>query len=115
VRALNQSCTSPNAREGGSHILRCSNPGGAHSIAVGINHPVDIDVRGHGGYLTGRYMNKLATIHRPRAMSLGDWENMMSGTWCAFKALASDLRRQWALRVVVIEGDESLGAAFIRD
>ncbi|NDE41572.1 MAG: protein glxC, partial [Betaproteobacteria bacterium] len=26
------------------------NPDGAHSIAVGVNAPIDIDIHGHAGY-----------------------------------------------------------------
>jgi len=48
VRALNQFLHSELARSEVTHI-EVLNPGGAHSIAVGMNHPVDIDVRGHGG------------------------------------------------------------------
>jgi glutamate synthase domain-containing protein 3 len=55
------------------------NPGGQHNIACGVDAPVQIDVRGHGGYYAGG-MNKHAdiTIHGNVGWSVG--ENIMSGS-----------------------------------
>jgi glutamate synthase domain-containing protein 3 len=54
------------------------NPDGAHSIAVGVDAPVDIHIRGHAGYFIAG-MNKQAnvTIHGNVGWSVA--ENMMSG------------------------------------
>lgn len=55
------------------------NPDGAHSIAVGLDAPVEVHIRGHAGYFIAG-MNKHAnvTIHGNVGWSIG--ENMMSGT-----------------------------------
>ncbi|MBM4076495.1 MAG: protein glxC, partial [Planctomycetes bacterium] len=54
------------------------NPDGMHSIAVGLDCPVDVHIRGHAGYFIAG-MNKQAsvTIHGNVGWSVA--ENMMSG------------------------------------
>ncbi|MCC6715040.1 MAG: protein glxC [Gammaproteobacteria bacterium] len=54
------------------------NPDGAHSIAVGVDAPVKIDVRGHTGYYCAG-MNKQAEITVHGNAGPGVAENMMSG------------------------------------
>jgi glutamate synthase domain-containing protein 3 len=63
------------------------NPKGAHAIAVGLDAPIHVTVRGSTGYYCGG-MNKQATVHVTGSTGPGVAENMMSGT-------------------VVIEGDAS--------
>lgn len=63
------------------------NPKGSHAIAVGLDAPIEVNVRGHTGYYCGG-MNKQATIHVEGSAGPGVAENMMSG-------------------IVVIEGDAS--------
>jgi glutamate synthase domain-containing protein 3 len=83
------------------------NPGGLHSIAVGINHPVDIDVRGHGGYYVGG-MNKFANITVHGNVGWGVAENMMSGS-VRVKGFASESAGATGHGgLLVIEGDASL-------
>ena len=54
------------------------NPGGAHGIAVGLEVPVEVHIRGHAGYyLAG--MNKHATVTVHGNAGKGAAENMMSG------------------------------------
>jgi len=60
VRALNQWLHTDLAGSGVSHV-EVLNPDGAHSIAVGLDAPVTVDVRGHAGYYCGG-MNKHADI-----------------------------------------------------
>ena len=55
------------------------NPKGSHAIAVGVDAPVDITVRGSTGYYCGG-MNKQATIRVKGSAGPGVAENMMSGT-----------------------------------
>jgi glutamate synthase domain-containing protein 3 len=55
------------------------NPKGAHAIAVGLDAPVDVTVRGSTGYYCAG-MNKLATIRVKGSAGPGVAENMMSGT-----------------------------------
>jgi glutamate synthase domain-containing protein 3 len=63
------------------------NPKGSHAIAVGLDAPIDVTVRGSTGYYCGG-MNKQATIHVDGSAGPGVAENMMSGA-------------------VIIEGDAS--------
>ena len=63
------------------------NPRGSHAIAVGLDAPIDVTVKGSTGYYCAG-MNKQATVHVHGSAGPGVAENMMSGT-------------------VVIEGDAS--------
>jgi len=63
------------------------NPRGSHAIAVGLDAPIEVTVKGSTGYYCGG-MNKQATINVHGSVGPGVAENMMSGT-------------------VVIEGDAS--------
>ena len=106
VRELNQFLHHELAHSGVEHI-DVLNPKGAHSIAVGIDHPVNIDVRGHGGYYLGG-MNKLANITVHGNVGWGVAENMMSGT-VRVKGFASESAGATGHGgLLVIEGDASL-------
>lgn len=63
------------------------NPKGSHAIAVGLDAPIEVNVKGSAGYYCAG-MNKQATVHVHGSAGPGVAENMMSGT-------------------VVIEGDAS--------
>jgi glutamate synthase domain-containing protein 3 len=63
------------------------NPKGAHAIAVGLDAPIEVTVRGSTGYYCAG-MNKQATVRVTGSAGPGVAENMMSGT-------------------VIIEGDAS--------
>ena len=63
------------------------NPRGSHAVAVGLDAPIEVTVRGSAGYYCAG-MNKQATVHVKGSAGPGVAENMMSGT-------------------VVIEGDAS--------
>ncbi len=63
------------------------NPRGSHAIAVGLDAPIEVEVKGSTGYYCAG-MNKQATVHVHGSAGPGVAENMMSGT-------------------VVIEGDAS--------
>ena len=63
------------------------NPRGSHAIAVGLDAPIEVNVKGSTGYYCAG-MNKQATVHVHGSAGPGVAENMMSGT-------------------VVIEGDAS--------
>jgi methylamine---glutamate N-methyltransferase subunit B len=54
------------------------NPRGQHAVAVGVDAPIKIDVRGPVGYYCGG-MNKQATITVHGSAGPGVAENMMSG------------------------------------
>lgn len=55
------------------------NTRGAHALAVGLDAPLDVTVRGSTGYYCGG-MNKQATIRVTGSVGPGVAENMMSGT-----------------------------------
>jgi glutamate synthase domain-containing protein 3 len=86
LRALNQAlhAVAPGANDTAFEIL---NPRGSHAIAVGIDTPVSVDVRGSVGYYCGG-MNDGGAVTVHGSAGPGVAENMMSGT-------------------VVIEGDAS--------
>ena len=54
------------------------NPKGAHAVAVGLDAPIDVQVKGSTGYYCGG-MNKQATIRVTGSVGPGAAENMMSG------------------------------------
>lgn len=56
-----------------------ANPEGRHSIAVGLDAPLDVTVAGHVGYYCGG-MNKQASITIEGHCGTGVGENIMSGT-----------------------------------
>lgn len=55
------------------------NPKGSHAIAVGLDAPIDVTVKGSTGYYCGG-MNKQALITVKGSAGPGVAENMMSGT-----------------------------------
>ncbi|MGB0506082.1 MAG: protein GlxC [Pikeienuella sp.] len=54
------------------------NPKGSHAIAVGLNAPIDVTVKGSTGYYCAG-MNQLATVRVHGSVGPGAAENMMSG------------------------------------
>ncbi|WP_424966231.1 protein GlxC [Dinoroseobacter sp. S375] len=55
------------------------NPRGSHAIAVGLDAPIEVTVKGSTGYYCAG-MNKQATVHVHGSAGPGVAENMMSGT-----------------------------------
>ncbi len=106
ARELNQFLHADLAASGVRRV-EVINPNGAHSIAVGVNHPVEIDVQGHGGYYLGG-MNKHAAITVHGNVGWGVGENMMSGT-VRVKGFASESAGATGHGgLLVIEGNASL-------
>jgi glutamate synthase domain-containing protein 3 len=54
------------------------NPSGQHAIAVGLDAPITVEIKGHAGYYCGG-MNKQASIFIEGNAGVGVAENMMSG------------------------------------
>jgi methylamine---glutamate N-methyltransferase subunit B len=77
VRELNQYLHHELPRSGESR-LAILHPNGMHSLAVGLDADVDVDILGHAGYFIAG-MNKLArvTVHGSVGWSVA--ENIMSG------------------------------------
>lgn len=78
VRDLNQ-FLHHDAAPRGVRALEVLNPDGAHNIAVGVNVPIDITIRGHAGYYCAG-MNKHANVTVEGNVGWGVAENLMSGT-----------------------------------
>ncbi|RWB74133.1 MAG: protein GlxC, partial [Mesorhizobium sp.] len=78
LRELNQALhqLTPGSNETAWEVL---NPKGSHSVAVGVDQPVAVDVRGSVGYYCGG-MNAggAITVHGSAGPGVG--ENMMSGS-----------------------------------
>jgi methylamine---glutamate N-methyltransferase subunit B len=75
VRAVNQYLHGP---LGNVSRVMIENPDGAHNLAVGVNQPVDIEIRGHAGYYAAG-MNQHANVQIHGNAGPGVAENMMSG------------------------------------
>ena len=77
VRELNASlhALQPSTNETHWEVL---NPDGRHSLAVGLDAPVTVEIAGHAGYYCGG-MNKGATVKVAGNVGVGVAENMMSG------------------------------------
>ena len=83
------------------------NSAGEHNIAVGIETPCDIDIRGHAGYYVGG-MNKNANITVHGNAGPGAAENMMSGS-VRIKGFASSAAGASGHGgTLVVEGDTGL-------
>lgn len=86
LRSLNATLQDQ-AKETNQTAWEIVNPKGAHAIAVGLDAPIEVTVKGSTGYYCAG-MNKQATVNVTGSVGPGVAENMMSGT-------------------VVIEGDAS--------
>ena len=87
--------------------IQIQNPDGAHSIAVGLNAPLDVHVHGHVGYyVAGMNSHASVTIHGNAGP--GAAENMMSGRVHVkgFASTAAGASAHGGL--LVIDGDASL-------
>jgi methylamine---glutamate N-methyltransferase subunit B len=73
VRELNSELHAPTTQ-----AYEVLHPQGAHALAVGVAHPVTVDIRGHAGYYCAG-MNDGATITVHGSAGTGVAENMMSG------------------------------------
>lgn len=78
VRDANEYLHHELPKTGAAPRIEIENPNGMHNIAVGLDAPVDVDIRGHAGYFIAG-MNKQArvTVHGNVGWSVA--ENMMSG------------------------------------
>jgi glutamate synthase domain-containing protein 3 len=106
VRDLNRFLHQELAASSIRHV-RLLNPDGAHSIAVGVDAPIDIDVEGHVGYYAGG-MNKQARITIHGNAGPGVAENMMSGRVHVkgFASVSAGASGHGGL--LVVDGDASL-------
>ena len=91
----------------GIRRVQVANPDGAHSIAVGIDAPVAVDIDGHAGYYAAG-MNKHANVTVSGNAGPGVAENMMSGAVRVkgFASVSAGASANGGL--LVIEGDAGL-------
>ena len=78
VRQLNGALHAPDVAER-TPSWRVTHPDGRHSIAVGLDAEVTVEIDGHVGYYCAG-MNKSATVTVHGNAGVGVAENMMSGT-----------------------------------
>jgi glutamate synthase domain-containing protein 3 len=87
--------------------VEVQNPNGAHSVAVGLNAELDVQVMGHVGYYVAG-MNQFASVTVHGNAGPGAAENMMSGR-VHIKGFASTAAGASAHGgLLVIDGDASL-------
>lgn len=85
---------------------RVVNPRGGHSLAVGLDAPLEISIEGHAGYYCGG-MNKQAGITVHGHVGPGVGENMMSGTIRVKGNASQAAGASGHGGLLVIEGDAS--------
>jgi glutamate synthase domain-containing protein 3 len=87
--------------------IEVRNPDGAHSIACGLNAPLDVQIHGHVGYYAAG-MNQHATVTIHGNAGPGAAENMMSGRVHVkgFASTAAGASAHGGL--LIIDGDASL-------
>jgi glutamate synthase domain-containing protein 3 len=78
LRSLNAALQAQ-ARDTNQTSWEIENPKGGHAIAVGLDAPIEVTVKGSTGYYCAG-MNKQATVHIKGSAGPGVAENMMSGT-----------------------------------
>ncbi|HEY2252630.1 MAG TPA: hypothetical protein VGH74_16265 [Planctomycetaceae bacterium] len=106
VRELNQYLHHELPQDGSGVHVDIQNPNGMHNIAVGLDSPAKIDIRGHAGYfIAGMNKRSSVTVHGNVGWSVA--ENIMSGSvrvkGCASECAAASGHGG----LVVIEQDAS--------
>ena len=101
--AVHRSATGEGAKKTEFEVL---NPNGQHSIAAGLNAPLRVHIRGHGGYFVAG-MNKEAEVIVYGNVGWSVAENIMSGI-VRVKGFASECAGASGHGgLVVVEGDAS--------
>ena len=92
------------------HRFRVLNPGGKHSIAVGIDVAHEVEIEGHVGYYCAG-MNKHATVRVRGNCGVGVAENMMSGTVIVEGSASQSAGATARGGLLVVHGDASARCA----
>ncbi|MDB9857782.1 GXGXG domain-containing protein [Amylibacter sp.] len=77
MRELNKTLHAQ-AEDTNQTVWEIVNPKGSHAIAVGLDAPIEVNVKGSTGYYCGG-MNQQATVHVHGSAGPGTGENIMSG------------------------------------
>jgi methylamine---glutamate N-methyltransferase subunit B len=93
-------------RDGSIKQVRVTNPGGKHSVAVGLDSDMGVEVQGHVGYYCAG-MNKRATIRIKGNCGVGVAENMMSGAVIVDGSASQSAGATARGGLLVIRGDAS--------
>ena len=101
TRSVNQALH--NATTGAAVIV---NPKGAHALAVGLNAPLHVSIKGNVGYYCAG-MNKQATVVIEGNAGTGLAENIMSGTVTVTGNASQSAAASGHGGLVVIEGNAS--------
>lgn len=101
VRRVNQTL-----RSNGEQAFRILHPRGAHSLACGLNAPIDISVEGHAGYYCAG-MNQHATVTVDGNAGTGLAENIMSGSVRVLGNASQSVGASGHGGLVVVEGNAS--------
>jgi glutamate synthase domain-containing protein 3 len=102
VRSLNQRLH----EAGSAQLVRVLNPGGKHSIAVGIDRAHEVEIEGHVGYYCAG-MNQRATVRIAGNCGVGVAENMMSGAVIVEGSASQSAGATARGGLLVIHGDAS--------
>ena len=105
VRALNQRLQGLPA-DTNETSWEALNPHGAHAVAVGLELPISVEIKGHVGYYCGG-MNKEATVVVDGHASQGVGENIMSGMVRVKGNASMAAGASGHGGMVVVEGDTS--------
>ena len=92
--------------EANDRDVRIANPKGTHSIAVGLDAPLAVEIQGHTGFYCGG-MNKQAEITVAGHAGPGVAENMMSGLVRVKGNASQSAGASGHGGLLVIEGDAS--------
>jgi len=79
LRELNARLHAAATDSGAPQRWLVENPGGRHAIAVGLDAPLEVEIRGHVGYYCAG-MNKHAVVRVHGNCGVGVAENIMSGS-----------------------------------
>jgi methylamine---glutamate N-methyltransferase subunit B len=90
--------------------VRVLNPGGRHSLAVGLDADYEVEIEGHAGYYCAG-MNQHATVHVHGNCGVGVAENMMSGTVVVDGSASQSAGATARGGLLVIGGDASARCA----
>jgi methylamine---glutamate N-methyltransferase subunit B len=107
VRELNRRLHEATAEIG---RVRVTNPGGRHSLAVGLDAAYEVEIEGHAGYYCAG-MNQHATVRVHGNGGVGVAENMMSGMVVVHGSASQSAGATARGGLLVIHGDASARCA----
>lgn len=87
-------------------VFEVVNPSGAHAIAAGLMHSIDVSIHGHAGYYCAG-MNQLAKVTVHGNVGTGVAENMMSGQVVVKGDASQSAGATGHGGLLVVEGDAS--------